>query len=470
MKIKFDVTHKELNIIQDIFAKHLCDDCNVWVFGSRAKNTALFNSDLDLAIECKDKMDLNKLNKIKSALEFSRLPYTVDLIDINAIKPHFKDLIHSEMIAFPLNKNSNIPKLRFSEFSGGWEEKKLGNIATFYNSKRVPLTESDRIAGKYPYYGASGVIDYVKEYLFDGEYILLGEDGANIVMRNSRLVFLAKGRFWVNNHAHIFQAKDSNVFLCEALERINYTKYNTGTAQPKLNSDVVKKITLALPTNPEQTKIASFLTSVDKKIELLTQKEKLLKDYKKGIMQKIFSQEIRFKADDGSEFPEWIEKKLGDVCSITTGNSNREDSSLDGEYTFFDRSEDIRTSNIYLFDGDAVIVAGEGQIFIPKYFIGKFDLHQRTYAIMDFIDTCGKFIYYKIYVSQNYFLSQAVGSTVKSLRLPMFKKMLINLPSLQEQTKIANFLSAIDSKIEQVTIQLEHTKEFKKGLLQQMFV
>ncbi len=106
----------------------------------------------------------------------------------------------------------NIPKLRFKEFSGEWEESKLGDIANFFNSKRVPLTESDRKSGIYPYYGASGIIDYVKDYIFDGEYILLGEDGANIIMRNSRLVFLANGKFWVNNHAHIFKLKNQIVF------------------------------------------------------------------------------------------------------------------------------------------------------------------------------------------------------------------------------------------------------------------
>jgi len=170
---------------------------------------------------------------------------------------------------------SNVPKLRFKEFSGEWEEKKLDNLAKFYNSKRIPLTESDREKGIYPYYGASGIIDYVKDYIFDGEYILLGEDGANIVLRNSRLVFLAKGKFWLNNHAHIFQAKESNSFLCEVLERINYTKYNTGTAQPKLNAEVVKNIKVILPSKPEQEKIATFLTSVDTKIEQLTKKRSI---------------------------------------------------------------------------------------------------------------------------------------------------------------------------------------------------
>ncbi len=150
--------------------------------------------------------------------------------------------------------------------------------------------------------------------------------------------------------------------------------------------------------------------------------------------------------------------------------SVREDSGLDGEYTFFDRSEDIRTSSIYLFEGEAVIVAGEGSDFPPKYFVGKFDLHQRTYAIMGFDKIEGKYLYYYMLQNKNYLVRYAVGSTVKSLRLPIFQKMIIGFPSLEEQTKIANFLSSIDTRIEQVQKQLDSTKEFKKALLQQMFV
>ena len=113
-------------------------------------------------------------------------------------------------------------------------------------------------------------------------------------------------------------------------------------------------------------------------------------------MQKIFSQELRFKDENGNEFPRWEVKKLGEIAKITTGSSNREDSNLDGEYTFFDRSQDIRSSNRYLFDAEAIIVPGEGQVFVPKYFKGKFDLHQRTYAIMDFKDIDGIFLFYSI--------------------------------------------------------------------------
>ena len=179
---------------------------------------------------------------------------------------------------------------------------------------------------------------------------------------------------------------------------------------------------------------------------------------------------LRFK-DDGQEFPEWEEKMLGDIAVITTGTSNRIDSSIaDGAYTFFDRSQDIRTSDIYLFDCEAVIVAGEGQEFVPKHFIGKFDLHQRTYAIIKFRFTSGKYLFYYIHNFRHYFLSQAVGSTVKSLRLPMFQQMPISTPSLPEQTKIANFLTAIDEKITNNQTQLDAVKQYKQGLLQQMFV
>ena len=169
---------------------------------------------------------------------------------------------------------------------------------------------------------------------------------------------------------------------------------------------------------------------------------------------------------------DWIIKPLGSISKITTGNSNREDSTKEkGKYTFFDRSQDIRTSNRFLFDGEAIIVAGEGQEFKPKYFVGKFDLHQRAYAILDFDDkTVSKFLYYSIYKNRSYFLRYAVGSTVKSLRLPIFESMPTLIPSNpKEQQKIANCLSSLDDLIEVQTIKIESLKEHKKGLMQQLF-
>ena len=130
------------------------------------------------------------------------------------------------------------PKLRFKEFDGDWVKKTLGEVVKFSNGKRSPLSESERQKrqGDYRYYGASSVIDYIDDYLFNGEYILIGEDGANIIARSSTLAFVVTGKFWVNNHAHIFQSKDgNNIFLATYLESLNFEKFNSGTAQPKLN-------------------------------------------------------------------------------------------------------------------------------------------------------------------------------------------------------------------------------------------
>lgn len=380
-----------------------------------------------------------------------------------------------------------VPKLRFKEFSGEWVEKKLGDISTNISygigssaieydgfNKYLRITDIDETTRKFipnpltspsgeienKYFLEKGDIVFARTGASTGKSYIYNESDGNLVYAGFLIKF------------HINKAVPYFVYLNTLSDA--YYKWvgvmSVRSGQPGINAEEYKKFKLNLPTFPEQQKIADCLSTWDEAIEnlkLLIENKKL---YKKGMMQKIFSQELRFKADDGSDFPEWQEKRLGEVAKISTGNSNREDSSLDGEYTFFDRSEDIRTSSIYLFDGEAVIVAGEGQRFIPKYFIGKFDLHQRTYAIMDFKDACGKFIFYKIYTKQNYFLAQAVGSTVKSLRLPMFIKMLLKLPCLQEQTKIANFLSVMDDEIELLEQELEQLQLQKKGLMQGMFV
>ncbi|HIF9333531.1 TPA: restriction endonuclease subunit S [Photobacterium damselae] len=249
-----------------------------------------------------------------------------------------------------------------------------------------------------------------------------------------------------------------------------FDSYMFGSAQPQLTVKILKSLRLPTPPLPEQRKIAQILSTWDRAI---TTTEKLIdasKQQQKALMQQLLTGKKRLvDPETGKAFEgEWEEVLLGEISNITTGNSNREDSSLDAEYTFFDRSEDIRKSSRYLFDSEAVIVAGEGQDFIPKYFKGKFDLHQRTYAIMNFDKSVGKFLYYYIGFTRHYFLSQAVGSTVKSLRLPMFQKMPIQLPSKDEQQKIASVLTAADKEIELLEAKLAHFKQEKKALMQQL--
>jgi len=377
----------------------------------------------------------------------------------------------------------NVPELRFPEFSGEWEEVKLGDITTFFDSRRIPLKESERVAGEYPYYGASGIIDYVNDYIFDGEYILLGEDGANIIMRNSRLVFLAKGKFWVNNHAHIFQTNGSNYFLCEALERINFLKYNTGTAQPKLNADIVKKIKIYLPPLPEQQKIADFLTAIDEKITILTDKITQLKTYKRGMMQKLLSGELRFPGFKDA----WREVRLGETGTIITGSTPpTKDSENYGDDYLWVTPTDIReTKIVYSTNKKLSMVGAEKARMIPKNSLlvtciasigknvilkEKGSCNQQINAITPNGNFDVDFLYYIIENNVNKLLAYAGGGSMLILNKKDFSSIKFEFPPFPEQQKIADFLTAIDDKLTIEQEKLDQLKLYKQGLLQKMFI
>ena len=186
---------------------------------------------------------------------------------------------------------------RLPGFSGEWEVKILKEVVDFLDEKRRPIKDSDRaqMRGHFPYYGASGIIDYVNDYIFDDNLILLGEDGENIISRNSRLVFQISGKVWVNNHAHVLKPKPDTdlVFLIEYLESLNYELYNTGTAQPKLNKKVCSSIPVILPPHPEQQAIAKILSDMDTEIESLKQKRNKYKAIKQGMMQELLTGKTR---------------------------------------------------------------------------------------------------------------------------------------------------------------------------------
>lgn len=388
-----------------------------------------------------------------------------------------------------------VPKLRFKEFCGEWEEKRLGDIVEFLDGKRKPLEKGERISGVYPYYGASGIIDYVKDYIFDEELILLSEDGANIIDRNYRVCFLARGKYWVNNHAHVLKVRENNynAFICEALERLNYQKYNTGTAQPKLNQDVCKKIILYTPSRPEQIKIADFLSTVDDKIQNQEDKITHLKNIKKGFMQKIFSRKIRFKDDGGEEFPEWEEKKLGDIAKRVMRKNNLNETNLSltisaqyglvDQETYFNRK--VSSNDL---SGYYVLNKGEfaynksysaGYPFgaikrLNKYEKGAVSTLYICFSLYENVDS--NFI-------EQYFESDkwhreiymiavegARNHGLLNVSIEDFFKIKHLLPCLKEQQKISGFLSSFDEKISTEKEILEHLKELKKGLLQQMFV
>ena len=187
-------------------------------------------------------------------------------------------------------KQSLVPELRFPGFEGNWEVKRLGEIADNNDSRRRPVSKSDRKSGTYPYYGANGIQDYVEGFIFDGDFLLIGEDGSVINENDTPVLNWASGKIWVNNHAHVLSENNLAClkFIYYALGVVKISGLVTGIP-PKLNQDNLNRIKIALPPSlPEQQKIASCLSSLDEGIAAQQEKVEALKEHKKGLKQKLF--------------------------------------------------------------------------------------------------------------------------------------------------------------------------------------
>ena len=278
-----------------------------------------------------------------------------------------------------------------------------------------------------------------------------------------------------------------NFFLTESYHK-KIVRTATGTTVRHSSNKIIRGIEINLPAKPEQQKIAVFLSAVDNKIEQLSKKQELLGEYKKGLMQKIFSQAIRFKADDGSEFPDWEEKKLGDlIAEISDGGtpptSNKGNFGGGINWVVIDDIRDeiritketltetgLSNSSSKLWKPETIILstgATIGRVGIAKIYTTT---KQGVCGIVVNQFTSNLFLKYWFIFNINLLKRFSQGSSIKEVRPPTLIKFDISTPSLPEQTKIANFLSSIDSKIEQVGKQLDESKQFKKALLQQMFV
>jgi type I restriction enzyme, S subunit len=232
--------------------------------------------------------DLSEQQKIADCLSSIDALITAQSQKIEALKTHKKGLTQQ---LFPTG-GETVPRLRFPEFldAGAWEVKAFSSVGINFDSKRVPITESERVKGSIPYYGASGVIDYVKDFIFDEELLCISEDGANLIARTYPIAFPISGRTWVNNHAHVlkFEFKPTQIIVENYLNSINLEDYLTGMAQPKLNRAKLDIIPIPLPEPHEQKKIADCLSSIDALISAHSQKLESLKIHKKGLMRGLF--------------------------------------------------------------------------------------------------------------------------------------------------------------------------------------
>ena len=261
-----------------------------------------------------------------------------------------------------------------------------------------------------------------------------------------------------------------------------YFKFAQGTKQQSFNNSIVEKFVLIHPSLPEQQKIAAFLSAIDTRIQQLTRKKALLEQYKKGVMQQIFSQQIRFKNEQGRDFPEWEEKRLGEVGKVVMGQSPDSASYND------------KGNGIYLIQGNAdlscnktaprvwttqptkqcevgdIILSvrapvGAVALSIHSACLGRGVAGIKTHR---FCET--EFIFQWLLWFEPKWVRLEQGSTFTAINGKDIQTLKVYLPSLPEQQKIASFLSALDVKIDQMGQQLVRMQAFKKGLLQQLFV
>lgn len=393
-----------------------------------------------------------------------------------------------------------MPKLRFKDSEGRefpkWKEKKLGEIALCLDSQRVPVEKNRREEGKIPYYGANGIQGYVKDWLFDGEYVLLAEDGGHYNEYSSKpIAQFIQGKAWVNNHAHIIEADNRNntKFLFYSLEHKDIRKYINGSTRGKLTQGDMWKILLCIPSLPEQQKIADFLTTVDRQIDIQFQRVEAMKTRKKGLLQKIFSQEIRFKNDEGKDYPEWDEKKIGEFSQCIAGAtpSTKEPRYWEnGNIPWMSSGEvnnriicstekkisslGYENSSTKMLPENTVVIALAGQgktrgmVAITRI---RLCTNQSLCGIVTDSSILSDYLYQFLLTQYEYLrLISSGDGTRGGLNLKIVKDCNIPVPTLPEQQKIADFLTAVDKQIEIEEKRLETMKTIKKGLLQQMFI
>ena len=399
------------------------------------------------------------------------------------------------------------PKLRFKEFDGDWKIKKLGNCFNLISGYAFPSSASVDKGAKWLKIADVGIqemtpssLSYLPHEFLEKypQFIVSKEDYVIALTRpilNKKLKIAKVGSSYdgalLNQRVAKIQTNENDLgFIYSLLQKSKTVEELensiSGTDPPNLSLNDVKDIRLGFPSIEEQTKIATFLSAVDEKISQLTQKHELLSQYKQGMMQKLFSQQFRFKADDGGEFGEWEETYLHTfLCeSLIKGSKGNKAKKLTVKLwgkgvipknEAFQGSENTQ----YYKRSAGQLIYGKLDFLncafglIPEYLDGfestidapAFDIDNKIVHPYFLIN---RFLQKDFYQKNG---EEADGSRkAKRINQSVFLAMQIGLPSLEEQTKIANFLSAIDQKIEVVAQQIEQAKTWKKGLLQQMFV
>ena len=381
----------------------------------------------------------------------------------------------------------------------GWSETNINNVCNVLDSKRIPLNSQKRATrqGVYPYYGANGIQGFINDYIFEGEYVLLAEDGGNFDQWEDRPIsYFVSGKFWVNNHAHILKAKGDNItrFIHYSLVHKNILKHINGGTRAKLNQSDMRDIELLRPPLPEQKKIAAILTSVDTVIEKTQAQIDKLKDLKTGMMQELLTKGIghtEFKDSPVGRIPvEWDCVKMNTIAKVTDGAHHTPNYTPTG--VPFLRVTDLKNKNI--FDGNIKYIHQSEHIeLLKRCKPEKGDIlysKNGTIGITRLIDWEEEF---SIFVSLALIkrLSEQISSeylvlfmdspiiheqirtrskqgTVTNLHLEEIRDFDIPVPEQKEQLKISQVLNSLVVRLKLAEEKLLIHKNTKKALMQDL--
>lgn len=367
-----------------------------------------------------------------------------------------------------------------------WDEKTLGELCDVLDSRRKPITKKDRVAGVYPYYGATGILDYVSGWIFDEELVLLGEDGAKWTS-GEQSAFKINGKTWVNNHAHVLRPKRdriSDTYLIYNLNFQNLMPYITGTTVPKLNQEKMRSITIQLPPLPEQERIVAKLDKAFEAIDKvkanaeknLNNAKELFESYLNNIFNNINAS---------------FNKKLSDVTKIVGGGTPskstptyyqgnipwatvRDMNEYDLSKTEFSiTNEAVKSSATNIIPANNVIIAtrvGLGKVCI---LMQDTAINQDLKGIIPTKPMNFKYLFWWFKSIKNKIEEAGVGATVKGVKLPFVQNLQIPYISINDQQKIVEKLDALQEqtkRLEQIyTQKIKECDELKQSILQKAF-
>lgn len=375
-----------------------------------------------------------------------------------------------------------------------WKEYRLDEIADILNSKRVPLSSQVRAKrkGNYPYYGASGIVDYIDNYLFEGEHVLISEDGENLRSRQTPIAFKANGKFWVNNHAHIVKGKKPflNDWLVYYFKNLDINPYITGAVQPKLNKENLLSIRIRLPDFATAERIAEVLSSLDDKIEINNQINKNLEALAQALFKQWFV-DFEFPNENGQPYKSsggemveselgmipkgWNTQKVSDVCKVINGRAYK-DKEFELSGTPIIRIQNLNGRKNYVYsnleleedkyvDKDELIFAWSAT-FGPFIWRGQRSIyHYHIWKLNCYNDSCKYFLFHHLKREATSVSNLGTGSIFTHITKSLMESQRLLKPPIKIVELFHNQVSNMDKQVSIRTDESESLSQLRDALL-----